>query len=164
MHSRITLEFFEKYKCPDIAFVSKDPDVFLMSSYVQQKLDCMIIFYFHLVCSTFSISYSVLPFHFIYVFQFLDLLSLFLMPFLMPLSSIVEKLLHSCIHTHTHTHTHTPMGVSRQECQSGMPLPSPICIYIYIYIHIYTHIYSIYNIIYVFYKILISAQLKYLTF
>ena len=31
------------------------------------------IFYFYLVCFTFSISYSVFPFHLVYVFQFLYL-------------------------------------------------------------------------------------------
>ena len=33
----------------------------------------MMIFYFYLVCFTFSISYSVLPFHLVYVLQFLHL-------------------------------------------------------------------------------------------
>ena len=33
----------------------------------------MMVFYFYLVCFTFSISYSVLPFHLAYVFQFLQL-------------------------------------------------------------------------------------------
>ena len=31
----------------------------------------MMIFYFYLVCFTFTISYSVLPFHLVYVLQFL---------------------------------------------------------------------------------------------
>ena len=35
----------------------------------------MRIFYFHLVCFTFSISYSGFPFHLVYVFQFLCLSS-----------------------------------------------------------------------------------------
>ena len=35
--------------------------------------DCMRIFYFYLVCITFSVSYSVLPFHLVSVFQFLHL-------------------------------------------------------------------------------------------
>ena len=34
----------------------------------------MMIFYFYLVCFTLSISYSVLPFHLVYVLQFLHLL------------------------------------------------------------------------------------------
>ena len=38
----------------------------------------MRIFYFYLVCSSFSISYSVLPFHLVYVFQFLHLFFLLL--------------------------------------------------------------------------------------
>ena len=37
----------------------------------------MKIFYFYLVCCTFSISYSVLPFHLVYVFQFLHLFWVF---------------------------------------------------------------------------------------
>ena len=53
----------------------------------------MIIFYFNLVCFTFSLSYSVFPFHLVYVFQFLCLFYLLL--FLKPLSSIVEKFLHT---------------------------------------------------------------------
>ena len=53
----------------------------------------MRIFYFYLVCFSFSISYSVLPFHLVYVSQFLHL-SFFLMFFLKPLSSVVEKLLY----------------------------------------------------------------------
>ena len=48
----------------------------------------MRIFYFYLVCFTFSISYLVLSFHSVYVFQFLHLL--FLMFFLKPLSSTAE--------------------------------------------------------------------------
>ena len=35
------------------------------------------IFYSYLVCFTFSISYSVLPFHLVYVFQFLHLFLFF---------------------------------------------------------------------------------------
>ena len=34
----------------------------------------MMIFYSYLVCLTFSISYSVLPFHLVYILQFLHLL------------------------------------------------------------------------------------------
>ena len=37
----------------------------------------MITFYFDLGCFSFSISYSVLPFHLVYVFQFLHLFSFF---------------------------------------------------------------------------------------
>ena len=53
----------------------------------------MSIFYFYLVIFTFSISYSVLPFHLAYVLQFLHLF--FFMFLLKPLSSIVEKLLYT---------------------------------------------------------------------
>ena len=34
MHIRITLQVFEKYKCPGIVFSSKTPDVILKSSHV----------------------------------------------------------------------------------------------------------------------------------
>ena len=54
------------------------------------------IFYFYLVCFTFSISYSGLPFHLVYIFQFLHLF-FFLMFFLKPLSGVVEKLLYTHI-------------------------------------------------------------------
>jgi len=74
MHIRIILVFFEKYKCPGIAF-------FLQSSrYVSNEqpwlkatglYDDLLLY---LGCFTFSISYSVLPFHLVYVFQFLHLL------------------------------------------------------------------------------------------
>ena len=56
----------------------------------------MMIFYFYLVCFTFSISYSVLLFHSVYVLQFLRIfLVFFLIFFLKPLISIVEKLLYT---------------------------------------------------------------------
>ena len=41
----------------------------------------MLIFHFYLVCFTFSISYSVLPFHLVYILQFLCLFSLSLFMF-----------------------------------------------------------------------------------
>ena len=49
----------------------------------------MMIFYFCLVCFTFSILYSELPFHLVYVFQFPHLF-FFFMFFLEPLLSVVE--------------------------------------------------------------------------
>ena len=55
------------------------------------------ICYFNLVHFTFSISYSVLPFHLVYVFQFLHLF--FLMFFLKSLLTI-----------YIHTHTYFPGG------------------------------------------------------
>ena len=72
---KITLKFFEKYKWPGIAFFfpSRAPDMFLMNSHVLKQLDYMMIFYFYLVCLTFSISCSVLPSHLAYIFQFLPL-------------------------------------------------------------------------------------------
>ena len=63
---RIILEFFEEYKCPGIVFLF----LFCQSSRCDSKeepclkqLDYMTIFYLYLVCFTFSISYSGLPFH-----------------------------------------------------------------------------------------------------
>ena len=50
---------------------------------------------FYLVYFTFSISYSVLPFHLVYVFQFLHLSLFFFMFFLKDLSSIGEKFLYT---------------------------------------------------------------------
>ena len=47
-------------------FFAIAPDMSLMSSHVLKQLDCMKIFYFYLVCFTFSISYSELPFHLTY--------------------------------------------------------------------------------------------------
>ena len=59
----------------------------------------MMVFYFYLVCFTFSVSYSVPPFHLVYVLQFLHLFLLFfLMFFLKPLSSVVEKLWYTHIY------------------------------------------------------------------
>ena len=58
MHIRIILKVLEKYKYSVSLFCSRAPDMFLMSSH------CMMILYFYLVCFTFSMSYSVLPFHF----------------------------------------------------------------------------------------------------
>lgn len=55
------------HKCPGIAFFTKAPDMFLMSSHKKQ-LDYM-IFYFRLVCFTFL--FHIQCFHFIiYLFQF----------------------------------------------------------------------------------------------
>ena len=75
---RIIFKFLEKHKCPGIAFIffSRAPDMFLMSSHVKKKTGLYDDLYFYLVCFTFSISYSVLPFHL--VFQFLHLSFLFL--------------------------------------------------------------------------------------
>ena len=56
----------------------------------------MKIFYFYLVCFTFSISYSVPLFHFLYVLRFL--LIDFLLFFLKPLSILAENLLCVCVY------------------------------------------------------------------
>ena len=57
----------------------------------------MLIFYFYLVCFTFSISYSVLPFHLV-CFSFSPSLLFFKVFFLKPSSSVVEKLLYTYIY------------------------------------------------------------------
>ena len=71
MHIRIILEPFEKYNYSVIIFllqstryVSNEQPCML-----KKQLDYMRIFYFYLVCFTFSISYSMLPFHLACVFQ-----------------------------------------------------------------------------------------------
>ena len=73
MHVRIILQLFEKYKCPGIAF-------FLQSSRSvsneQPRLKTTGLYNDLLLlsgCFTFPISYSVLPLHLVYVFQFLHL-------------------------------------------------------------------------------------------
>jgi len=75
-------------------YFTRAPDMFLMSSHIYKQLDYMRIFYFYLVCFTFSISYTVLPFCLV---CFTISPSLFLMFFLKPLSSIVQKLLYTYI-------------------------------------------------------------------
>ena len=55
------------------------------------------ILYFHLVCFTFYILYSVLPFHIVYVFQFFQLFFFFFGVLSHPLSRVVEKLLYTYI-------------------------------------------------------------------
>ena len=79
MKIRVILEFFEKYKGPDTAF-------FLQSSrYISNEYSCLKTTRLYddllLFCFTFSILYSVLPFHLVYVFQFLHLSFTFLMFF-----------------------------------------------------------------------------------
>ena len=74
-----------------LLFFSKVPDVFLMSSHVYKQINCVMIFYFYLICFTFSVSYSVLPFHLV-CFPVSPSL-FFLMFFLKFLSNVVEKLL-----------------------------------------------------------------------
>ena len=56
-----------------------------------KQLDYMMIFSFDLVCLTFSISYTVLPFHLVYVLQCLYFFSFLVMFLCKPLSSVVEK-------------------------------------------------------------------------
>ena len=86
MHIRIILEFFEKYQCSGIAFFLQSSryvsflSFFFLSNHVSKPLDCIIFNFIQFV--SFSISYSVLAFHLVYLFQFLHL-SLFLMFFLM---------------------------------------------------------------------------------
>ena len=86
--SELPQNFFEKYKYLHIPFFSLQSSryVFNEQPCLKKQRDYMTIFYFYLVCFTFPISYSMIPFHLCFpVSQFLK-----------PLSSIVEKLL--CIH------------------------------------------------------------------
>ena len=116
---RIIFKFFEKHKYPGIAFIF----FFLQSSrYVSNEQSYIKTtglynyFYFYLVCFTFSISYSVLPFHL--VFQFFHLSFIFLLIFfLKSLSSVVEKLLyiHICIYNMHNIHIRKLMNVCLTE-------------------------------------------------
>ena len=97
MHIGIILKAFEKYKYLGIAFF------FLQSfRYVSNEQSCLkatglyfiLIFYSYLICCTFSISYSMLPLHLVYVLEFLHLfLFFFLLFFLKPLSSVCHAVL-----------------------------------------------------------------------
>ena len=75
-----------------LLFFSEVTDAFLMSSHILKQLDHMMIYYFYLVCFTFSISYSIFSFHLVYAFQFFRL---FFLMFSLKLSSVVESF---CIH------------------------------------------------------------------
>ena len=64
-----------------------------------KQLECIRIFCFYLVCFTFSISYSVLPFHLVYVFQYLHLS--FFFSFWCSFSSLNQAWQKNfCIHTY----------------------------------------------------------------
>ena len=86
MHIRIILKLFEKYKCSGISF-SLQSSRYVSNEQPHLKTTGTFTFIF---CFTFSISYSWLPFHLVYVFQFLHLF-FFLTFFLRPLSSVVQK-------------------------------------------------------------------------
>ena len=72
--SELSWNFLKNTNVQVFLFFSRAPDIFLMSSHA---LDYMTLFYFYLVSFTFSISYSVLPFQVVYVFQFLHLFFFF---------------------------------------------------------------------------------------
>ena len=60
MHIRIILEFFEKHKCLELFFlISRAPDMFLMSSHVQDQVD-FICFMFSVPIS-FSLCFPISP-------------------------------------------------------------------------------------------------------
>ena len=61
-------------------FSSGGPDMFPMSGHAENQLYYMVIFY--LVCFSFSISYSVLPFYLVYVLWFLHLFFMFSQAFI----------------------------------------------------------------------------------
>ena len=60
MPIRVILKFFEKHKCSGIAFFLQSSRCVSNEQPCLKKLECMMIFYFYLVCFTFSVSYSVL--------------------------------------------------------------------------------------------------------
>ena len=90
MHNRIVLEVFEKSKCSGIAVLQS-------SRCVSNEQPCLKTIGLYddllllLICFTCSISYLLLPFHLVYLFQFL---CLFLF-FVKPLWSVAENLLHT---------------------------------------------------------------------
>ena len=117
MHNRIILEFFEKYKCPGIAFVSKAPGVsneqpcLKTIGLYDDLLLLASLFHFYFIFSaliSFSSSFPTSSSHFVLLF------------FLRPLSRIVGNLLYTyiCIKIYTY-----------------------ICTYICVYIYICTYVY-----------------------
>ena len=117
MHNRIILEFFEKYKCPGIAVVSKAPGVSIEQPCLKtiglydDLLLLASLFHFYFIFSaliSFSSSFPTSSSNFV------------LLSFLRPLSRIVGKLLYTyiCIKIYTY-----------------------ICTYIYVCIYIYVHMY-----------------------
>ena len=130
MHSRITLEFFWKTQMSRYCFClqrswcvsNEQPSITKSGLYDYLLLSSSLFHFFYFIFSApvsfhlcFPISWSLVSFFDVLSYAFIK---------------HSRKLLHTCIYIHTHTHTHTPMGVSRQEYQSGVPLPSPIYIYI----------------------------------
>ena len=96
MYIRISLKFFEKYKCPSIAFFFFFGQRF---RYVSNEQSCLKITGLYedllLLSSLFSISYSMLPFHLV-LFS-----NLFISFFLCSFSSLYQVLQKSfCIHTY----------------------------------------------------------------
>ena len=89
----------------------------------------MMIFSFYLVCFTFSISYSMLPLHLVYVFQFLHLFFIF---FGVLSQALIKHSRKPFVYIYIFTTPWTAayqappfMGFSRQEYWSGLPFPSP---------------------------------------
>ena len=126
MHIRNILKSFEKYKCPSIAFFSRTPDRFPMSSYVSNQLDRMMIFYFYLVCFNFSISYSVLPVHLVSVLQFLHLFCLSLSLFCF-LDVLPQAFIKCSIKAFVYIYMGFPGSSAGKEsaCNAGYPSSSP---------------------------------------
>ena len=71
--SELFWKFLKNTNVQVLFFFPKAPDMFLKSSHVQKHLDYIMIICFYLVCFTFSILYSVLPFQLVYIFHFLHL-------------------------------------------------------------------------------------------
>ena len=69
--SELSWNFLKTTNAQVLLSFSRGPGVFLLSSLCKKLEYVMICFY--LVCFTFSISYSMLPFHSVYALQFLHL-------------------------------------------------------------------------------------------
>ena len=86
MHVRFIWKFLKNTNAQVLLFY-QNSRLFLVSNNVEKQMGYMRIFYLHLICFIFSISYSVLPFHLVYVFWYFHLF-FFFMFFLKTLSSI----------------------------------------------------------------------------
>ena len=76
MHIRIILNFFEKYKC-SVLFFFLQSSKYVSNEQSSLKTTGLHNFYSCLVCFTFSISYSVVPFHLIHALQYFRLFFFF---------------------------------------------------------------------------------------
>ena len=95
--SELSWYFFEKYKCSGIAFFLQSSRYASTEQPCLKQMDYMTILYFYLVCFSFVISYSELPFHLLMFpnFSISSFFFSFLKFFLKTLSSKVEKFLYT---------------------------------------------------------------------